>query len=70
MLLAALLALAAAGAHAGVYPVTQQMRTGAAAIIDSFLPASGVTANTSLIWQRLAYITDTFGPRPSGSQAL
>lgn len=46
------------------------MQAGAAAIISSLLPASGVTANSSVAWSRLAYITDTFGPRFSGSAAL
>ena len=46
------------------------MQSGAAAVISSLLPASGVTANSSIAWSRLAYITDTFGPRFSGSAAL
>jgi carboxypeptidase Q len=66
--LAALLLLAGA-AHAAVYPVTPDMRTGAAALIATLLPPAGVNQSSS-IWRRLSYITDTFGPRLSGSRAL
>lgn len=61
---------AAACAHAAVYPVTDSMRKGAAAIINNLLPSTGVTQASSNAWNRLAYITDTFGPRISGSQPL
>jgi carboxypeptidase Q len=65
-----LLALAASAARAAVYPVTPDMRTGASQIIATLLPSTGVTPQSSFIWQRLSYITDTFGPRLSGSAAL
>ena len=45
------------------------MRTGAAALIATLLPPAGVNQSSS-IWRRLSYITDTFGPRLSGSRAL
>jgi len=46
------------------------MRVGSSRIIADLLPSSGVTMASSIAWNRLAYITDTFGPRISGSQAL
>lgn len=46
------------------------MKNAASDIIDSLLPSQGVNDESSLAWQRLAYITDTFGPRFSGSQSL
>ena len=46
------------------------MREAAADIIQYQLPPGGVTQESSISWQRLAYICDTFGPRFSGSQAL
>ena len=60
----------AAAVESAVYPVTNEMRTGAAQIIGALLPSSGVTMESSTAWTRLAYITDTFGPRISGSSAL
>jgi carboxypeptidase Q len=55
-------------------PVTNEMRSAAAAIIAALLPSGttpgGVTVENSIAWKRLAYITDTFGPRFSGSDAL
>ena len=56
------LALAASAARAAVYPVTPDMRTGASQIIATLLPSTGVTPQSSFIWQRLSYITDTLGP--------
>ena len=51
-------------------PVTQEMTSAADAIIRTLLPSGGVSPSSSVGWTRLAYITDTFGPRFSGSQAL
>lgn len=51
-------------------PVTAQMGQAASKIINSLLPSTGVTQESSVAWQRLAYITDTFGPRFSGSDNL
>jgi carboxypeptidase Q len=53
-----------------IAPVTDEMRASASAIISSFLPSTGVTKSSSSVWQRLAYITDTYGPRFSGSDSL
>jgi hypothetical protein len=53
-----------------IAPITPDMQSAADAIVDSLLPASGVTTSSSEAWTRLAYICDTFGPRFSGSQAL
>ena len=53
-----------------VVPVTDEMRSSAAAIISAFLPTTGVTKSSSSVWQKLAYITDTWGPRFSGSDSL
>jgi carboxypeptidase Q len=64
-----LLLSALAPALAAVYPVTDVMRAGSSALIGSLLPATGVTQSSN-IWQRLSYITDTFGSRLSGSQGL
>lgn len=70
LLLAAAAAAAAGGrAHAQantLYPVTDAMRAAAAAI------AAHATAgpNATLIWDRLATMTDTFGGRLGGSSAL
>ena len=58
------------GVRAAVFPVTADMRGAASAIIQRLLPASGVTQLSSTAWQRLAYLTDTFGPRFSGSAGL
>lgn len=47
------------------------MKTAAKQIINKLLPSSSiVTQESSVAWQRLAYITDTFGPRFSGSDNL
>lgn len=69
--------LCAAAAHALAYtqaPITDAMRSAAAQVITTLLPTGttpgGVTTSSSTAWQRLAYITDTFGPRFSGSAAL
>lgn len=51
-------------------PVTADMRSAASQIISTLLPPQGVTQQSSNVWSRLAYITDTFGPRFSGSQNL
>ena len=55
-------------------PVTDDMRSAASKVISALLPTGltpgGVTNENSVAWQRLAYITDTFGPRFSGSAAL
>ena len=51
-------------------PVTDIMKSTAAKVIDELLPATGVTQASSTAWQRLAYLTDTFGPRFSGSSNL
>jgi hypothetical protein len=53
-----------------IAPITNQMRQAAQQIEDYLLPQNGVTQQSSIAWQRLAYICDTFGPRFSGSQAL
>jgi carboxypeptidase Q len=60
-----LLAAAATGALAQVAP-TPQMQKDANAIIA----AATVGAGNATAWSRLAYATDTFGPRLSGSAAL
>lgn len=63
-----LIAACAAVAAAQYVPVppTPQMQSDAAAIIEAaFSPE-----NNSSAWNRLAYITDTFGPRFSGTPAL
>ena len=53
-----------------IAPITKDMQDAANDIIKYQLPAEGVTQGSSISWQRLAYICDTFGPRFSGSQAL
>ena len=53
-----------------IAPITSNMRTISSAVISSLLPNAGVSEKSSLAWQRLAYICDTFGPRFSGSQSL
>ncbi len=53
-----------------IAPITKDMQDAAAGIIKFQLPPGGVTQESSISWQRLAYICDTFGPRFSGSQAL
>lgn len=53
-----------------IAPITQDMRNAAADIINFQLPTDIITQQSSVAWQRLAYICDTFGPRFSGSQAL
>jgi carboxypeptidase Q len=63
-------ALLARSVRAAVFPVTADMRDASSAIIQRLLPASGVTQLSSTAWQRLAYMTDTFGPRFSGSAGL
>jgi hypothetical protein len=55
---------------AAVYPVDDETRSAAQKIINSLLPPGGVTQASSTAWQRLAYVTDTFGPRLSGSLGL
>lgn len=63
---AAALLLSPLAVLAQVYPPTPQQQADAAAIIAAaFSPANNASA-----WTRLAYITDTFGPRMSGSPAL
>ena len=53
-------------------PVTDKMKSAADLIIKTMLPwlstGNSNTVDTPLAWQRLAYITDTFGPRFSGSE--
>ena len=55
-------------------PVTSDMINAASLIISTLLPTGttpgSVTNENSVAWQRLAYVTDTFGPRFSGSDAL
>jgi carboxypeptidase Q len=51
-------------------PVTDDMRSVAQQVLDTALPTTGVTQESSVAWSRLAYICDTFGPRIAGSQAL
>lgn len=48
--------------------ISPQMQLYADAIIDLALAESNST--NSVVWQRLAYATDTFGPRLSGSDGL
>ena len=54
-------------------PVTADMINAASLIISTLLPTGitpgSVTNQNSVAWQRLAYVTDTFGPRFSGSVA-
>lgn len=52
-----------------VAPVTDDMRSAAAAIRGALLPPI-VTEDSSVAFSRLAYIVDTFGPRFSGSDGL
>lgn len=55
-------------------PVTDDMRSAAVKVLSALLPTGttpgAVTSANSVAWQRLAYITDTFGPRFSGSDSL
>ncbi len=53
-----------------IAPITQDMRNAAADIINFQLPTAVIAQQSSVAWQRLAYICDTFGPRFSGSKAL
>jgi hypothetical protein len=53
-----------------LWPITNEMSSASQQVINTLLPATGVTMDTSMVWQRVAYITDTFGPRLSGSQGL
>jgi carboxypeptidase Q len=62
----AVLSFAACAAAYTPVPPTPQMYVDAATIIA----AATVGAGNSTAWDRLAYATDTFGPRLSGSQAL
>lgn len=63
------LLFAAANAY-DIAPITPAMTDAAAQIENYLLPSTGVTQQSSVAWQRLAYICDTYGPRFSGSQAL
>jgi len=51
-------------------PVTEEMRHASAQVINVLLPTQEITQQGSVPWSRLAYITDTFGPRFSGSESL
>ena len=53
-----------------IAPITADMTSAAYAIEQYLLPESGVSDLSSVGWQRLAYICDTFGPRFSGSEGL
>ena len=48
--------LAAASSYQ-IAPITPDMQSAADAIIAEMLPASGVTQQSSVGWQRLAYIS-------------
>ena len=52
-----------------IAPVTDDMRRARDAIVTELLPQD-LTMATSTAWQRLALITDHYGPRFSGTQAL
>jgi carboxypeptidase Q len=68
----ALFAAAALAAGVGAYDlvtITAEMQSTADAVLDAAI--RGLPAfNNTLVFDRLAYLTDTFGPRLSGSQAL
>jgi hypothetical protein len=55
-----------------IAPVTSDMTNAAAQIISTLLPPGGVAQDSpnAVAWKRLAFITDTFGPRFSGSANL
>lgn len=72
-LFAIIIALSLAVACCSSYsiaPITRDMRDAAKAIINYQLPTARIAQASSIAWQRLAFICDTFGPRFSGSQAL
>jgi carboxypeptidase Q len=63
---AALLPLPASAQGGEVWPVTPQMRADASAVISAALAPE----NNSSAWNRIAYVSDTFGGRLSGSATL